>query len=112
HDSVDLSLEAKAALDTMVEIEKQLNDLTFKEAELQQRFTQRHPSYISLLDKRETLNKTKQRINDSIKKLPKTQQEILRLTRDVEVDQQIYVQLLNKQQELNILKAGTIGNVR
>src|SRR5690625_1319472 len=112
HDSVDLSLEAKAALDTMVEIEKQLNDLTFKEAELQQRFTRRHPSYISLLDKRETLNKTKERINASIKKLPKTQQEILRLTRDVEVDQQIYVQLLNKQQELNILKAGTIGNVR
>lgn len=44
--------------------------------------------------------------------MPKVQQEILRLTRDVEVGQQIYVQLLNKVQELNILKASTVGNVR
>ncbi|MBJ6911662.1 tyrosine-protein kinase, partial [Vibrio cholerae] len=45
-------------------------------------------------------------------KLPKTQREILRMTRDVEVNQQIYVQLLNKVQELNVIKAGTVGNVR
>ena len=45
-------------------------------------------------------------------KLPKTQQEVLRLTRDAQVGQQIYLQLLNKVQELNIVKAGTVGNVR
>jgi tyrosine-protein kinase Etk/Wzc len=39
NESVDLSLEAKAALDTMVGIEKQLNELTFREAELQQLYT-------------------------------------------------------------------------
>lgn len=44
--------------------------------------------------------------------MPKTQREVLRMTRDVEVNQQIYIQLLNKTQELNILKAGTVGNVR
>mgnify|MGYP001003655562 CR=1 FL=1 len=32
--------------------------------------------------------------------------------RDVEVTQQIYVGLLNKAQELRILKAGTVGSVR
>lgn len=37
---------------------------------------------------------------------------MLRLTRDVQVGQEIYVHLLNKVQELNILKAGTVGNVR
>jgi len=37
---------------------------------------------------------------------------VLRLTRDVQVGQEIYLQLLNKVQELNILKAGTVGNVR
>ena len=44
--------------------------------------------------------------------MPKTQREVLRMTRDVEVNQQIYVQLLNKVQELSIVKAGTVGNVR
>ena len=50
--------------------------------------------------------------NAQIRSLPKTQQELLRLRRDVEVNTQIYTQLLNSIQELNILKAGTIGNVR
>ncbi|MEG0007277.1 MAG: polysaccharide biosynthesis tyrosine autokinase [Aeromonas sp.] len=112
NESVDLSLEAKAALDTMVGLEKQLNELTFREAELQQLYTRQHPAYIALMEKRQTLLNTKNTINKSIKRLPKTQQEILRLTRDVQVGQEIFVQLLNKQQELNIMKAGTIGNVR
>ena len=47
-----------------------------------------------------------------MQKLPKTQREVLRMTRDVEVNQQIYIQLLNKVQELSIIKAGTVGNVR
>ncbi|MCR3985142.1 polysaccharide biosynthesis tyrosine autokinase [Aeromonas caviae] len=112
NESVDLSLEAKAALDTMVGIEKQLNELTFREAELQQLYTRQHPAYIALMEKRQTLINTKNNINKSIKRLPKTQQDILRLTRDVQVGQEIFVQLLSKQQELNIMKAGTIGNVR
>ncbi|QHQ50769.1 polysaccharide biosynthesis tyrosine autokinase [Aeromonas media] len=112
NESVDLSLEAKAALDTMVGIEKQLNELTFREADLQQLYTRQHPAYIALMEKRQTLINTKNNINKSIKRLPKTQQDILRLTRDVQVGQEIFVQLLNKQQELNIMKAGTIGNVR
>ncbi|MGL5584584.1 MAG: GNVR domain-containing protein, partial [Plesiomonas sp.] len=112
NESVDLSLEAKAALDTMVGLEKQLNEITFREAELQQLYTRQHPAYIALLEKRQVLLNTKNTINKSIKRLPKTQQEILRLTRDVQVGQEIFVQLLNKQQELSIMKAGTIGNVR
>ena len=96
----------------MVGLEKQLNELTFREAELQQLYTRQHPAYIALLEKRQTLLNTKNAINKSIKRLPKTQQEILRLTRDVQVDQEIFVQLLNKQQELSVMKAGTICNVR
>lgn len=96
----------------MVELEAQLNELTFKESEISQRFTKDHPAYRSLLDKRVTLLKEKERLNQQIQKMPKTQREVLRMTRDVEVNQQIYVQLLNKVQELSIVKAGTVGNVR
>ena len=110
--SVDLSLEARAALDGMVKLEAQLNQLTFKESDISQRFTKDHPAYKSLLDKRKVLLGEKVRFNNQVKELPKTQREVLRLQRDVELNQQIYIQLLNKSQELNILKAGTVGNVR
>ncbi|MGL6315405.1 polysaccharide biosynthesis tyrosine autokinase [Vibrio sp. WXL103] len=112
NESVDLGLEAQSALRVMVELEAKLNDLTFKESEISQRFTKDHPAYRSLLEKRETLLSERERLNQQIQQLPKTQREVLRMTRDVEVNQQIYVQLLNKVQELNIMKAGTVGNVR
>lgn len=112
NESIDLGLEAKSTLDVMVKLEAQLNELTFKESEISQRFTKDHPAYRSLLDKRETLLKERERLNQQVQKLPKTQREVLRMTRDVEVNQQIYIQLLNKVQELSIIKAGTVGNVR
>tara|TARA_Y100000588_G_C14280890_1_gene937048 strand:- start:14247 stop:16400 length:2154 start_codon:yes stop_codon:yes gene_type:complete len=112
NESIDLGLEAQSALRVLVELEAQLNELTFKESEISQRFTKDHPAYKSLLDKRQTLINEKDRLNSQIQKLPETQREILRMTRDVEVNQQIYIQLLNKVQELNIIKAGTVGNIR
>ncbi len=112
NESIDLGLEAQSTLTVMVELEAQLNELTFKESEISQRFTKDHPAYKSLLDKRATLLNEKERLNQQIQKLPKTQREVLRMTRDVEVNQQIYIQLLNKVQELSIIKAGTVGNVR
>ncbi|MCD9513343.1 polysaccharide biosynthesis tyrosine autokinase [Photobacterium carnosum] len=112
NESVDLGLEAKTTLDTMVSLEAQLNQLTFKESDISQLYTKEHPAYVALLDKRKTLMKEKARLNKRIEKLPKTQRAVLRLTRDVQVNQQIYVQLLNKVQELSIVKASTVGNVR
>ncbi|RLV60382.1 polysaccharide biosynthesis tyrosine autokinase [Parashewanella curva] len=112
HDSIDLTLEAKATLQSMVQLESQLNDLKFKESELSQKFTKDHPAYKSLLQQKAVLLKQKHDLEVQVQNMPETQREILRMTRDVEVNQQIYVQLLNKVQELNILKAGTVGNVR
>ncbi|MEZ9566569.1 polysaccharide biosynthesis tyrosine autokinase [Vibrio artabrorum] len=112
NESIDLGLEAQSTLKTMVELEAQLNELTFKESDISQRFTKDHPAYKSLIDKRKTLLDERERLNKQVQKLPKTQREVLRMKRDVEVSQQIYIQLLNKVQELSIIKASTVGNVR
>ncbi|MFV8868474.1 tyrosine-protein kinase Wzc [Serratia fonticola] len=112
NDSVDLSLEAKSVLDTTVAVESQLNEITFKEAEISKLYTKEHPAYRALLEKRKTLELEREKLNRRVGTMPKTQQEILRLTRDVQSGQEIYMQLLNKQQELNISKASTVGNVR
>ncbi|MDP0202219.1 polysaccharide biosynthesis tyrosine autokinase [Glaesserella parasuis] len=112
NESVDLSLEAKSALDTIVQLEADLNELTLKESEISQKFTRNHPAYVALIDKRKVLNEEKIRLNKQVERLPTTQKEVIRLTRDLEVSQQIYIQLLNKMQELEIVKASAIGNVR
>jgi len=112
NESVDLSLEAKSALDSSVSVQSQLNELTFREAEVSQLFTKDHPTYRALLEKRKTLEGEQAQLNKKISGMPQTQQEILRLTRDVQSGQEIYMQLLNRQQELGISKASTVGDVR
>lgn len=111
-DSVDLSLEAKSVLDQVVNVDNQLNELIFKEAEISQRYTKEHPIYKALIEKRGTLNQERDKLNKKVSSMPETQQEVLRLSRDVESGRAIYMQLLSRQQELSIAKSSAIGNVR
>ncbi|HAX1692831.1 TPA: hypothetical protein JXS56_005064, partial [Escherichia coli] len=104
-DSVDLSLEAKSVLDQIVNVDNQLNELTFRESEISQLYTKEHPTYKALMEKRKTLQDEKSKLNQRVTAMPKTQQEILRLSRDVNSGQAVYMQLLNRQQELNIAKS-------
>ncbi|SFH35994.1 polysaccharide biosynthesis tyrosine autokinase [Modicisalibacter xianhensis] len=111
-DSVDLSMETSSILERMVNLESQLNELQFAEAEISRRFTPSHPTYAALLEKKSQLNKEKANLESKVNSLPQTQQEILRMQRDVEVNQEIYVALRNKVQEMQIAEASTVGNVR
>lgn len=112
NDSVDLSLEAKSVLDQIVNVDNQLNELTFRESEISQLYTKEHPTYKALMEKRKTLQEEKAKLNKKVSTMPETQQEILRLSRDVESGRAVYMRLLNRQQELSIAKSSAIGNVR
>ena len=111
-DSVDLSLETQSVLERIVNLEAQVNQLELTEAEIAKRYTPSHPTYKALLEKKAQLKREMDKLNAQVKNLPETQQEVLRLTRSVEVTQAIYVQLLNKVQEMEIAQASTVGNVR
>ncbi|WP_369789086.1 polysaccharide biosynthesis tyrosine autokinase [Rouxiella sp. WC2420] len=110
--SVDLTLEAKSVLEQIVNVENQLNELTFREAEISQLYTKDHPTYKALLEKRKTLEDERDKLNKKVSSMPTDQQDVLRLSRDVESSQAVYMQLLNRQQELSISKSSAIGNVR
>lgn len=111
-DSVDLSLEAKSVLEQIVNVDNQLNEITFREAEVAQYYKKEHPTYRALREKRQTLEDERTRLNKRVSGMPSVQQEILRLSRDVDSGRAIYQQLLTRQQELNISRSSTIGNVR
>jgi len=112
NDSVDLTMESTSVLEQLVAMETELHELSFLEVDISQRYTKQHPRYLALITKQKDLQKQKDKLNKNIKELPQTQQKILRMARDVEVNQQIYFALLNKVQELNVVKASTVGNIR
>ncbi|MHC8315208.1 polysaccharide biosynthesis tyrosine autokinase [Pseudomonas sp. LB3P31] len=110
--SVDITIETKAVLDQIVALETLISELKLKQAEMEHRFTREHPAYQALMTQMSQLAGQKRSLEKKVQNLPETQQELLRLARDMQVTTQIYTQLLNKTQELDILRAGTVGNVR
>jgi len=110
--SVDLTLETQSMLDQMVELERRLAEIDLRRSEMSKKYTDRHPLMVALGDQAGGLNERLGEISGRAQTLPDTQQEILRLSRDVEVATTIYTQLLNRAQELKVVKAGTVGNVR
>ena len=110
--TLDLTLEAQSVMQNLTKIESELTSLDTKEAEVSELFTKDHPSYQALIEKKKVLQKAKEDLVKRVAAMPQLQQDVIRLTRDVEIEQQVYMQLLNKQQEFSIMKASNAGRVR
>jgi len=110
--SVDISLETQSVLDRVVTLDTKLQDLDLQRLELSRKFKSEHPLYQGLVEKINEIKKQKEELVQEVGNLPATQQQLLSLKRDVEVSNQIYMLLLSKAQELDIVRAGTVGNVR
>ena len=110
--SVDVSLETKAVLDQSVAYDTQLSELRLKRTDLDRLYTRQHPASIALSNQIGQVEGLKAALQNKIQALPETQQELLRLTRDMQVSSQTYTLVLNKSQEQDIIRAGNIGNVR
>lgn len=110
--SVDITLETQAVLDQVVELDTAISELELRRSEMERRFTREHPNYQALLEQMAQLERRRDRLVERVGGLPETQQELLRLARDVKVSTEIYTAMLNNMQELDIVRAGTVGNVR
>lgn len=108
----NLSTEGQLALTSSVGLQTQLLELQQKRRALSSQFTASHPN-IQVIDAQiATLNKEIAGIGNRVKLLPNLEQELLRLTRDVKVNSELYLNLLNSAQQLRLVREGKVGNVR
>lgn len=110
--AANLDLQTKGLLDQIVAIETNLSQLKLQQAEVERKYTPQHPAYRALLQQQGDLEAKKKGLESQISSLPDTQQELLRLTRDVQVGTQTYTTMLAQAQQLDIARAGTVGNAR
>ncbi|WP_028928241.1 polysaccharide biosynthesis tyrosine autokinase [Pseudoxanthomonas suwonensis] len=110
--SVDISMQTKGLLEQEVAVETAIQQLRLKQAEMDRSFTREHPAYRALLNQIGELEARKAGFRKQVGELPDTQQELLRLTRDLQVSNELYTALLNQAQQLDVARAGTVGNVR
>jgi len=110
--SVDISLQTKGLLDQEVAVETSIQQLRMQQAEMDRKFTRDHPAYQALMRQISGLQGRKSGFQSQVRQLPDAQQELLKLTRDLKVSNEIYTGMLNQAQQLDVAKAGTVGNVR
>jgi tyrosine-protein kinase Etk/Wzc len=109
---IDIGAEASILLSESVALQQRLEELKLQREQIQRQFQPEHPRYQEWLFQVAQLETRLSALDSKIAALPETQQELIRLRRDVEVGNEIYLQMLSKIQQLDIAKAGAIGNVR
>jgi tyrosine-protein kinase Etk/Wzc len=108
----DLSEEVKAYLQENVSAEATLQGLKQKRTVLLSHFTPNHPEVIVIDQQIAALTAKIGSVANRIKGLPNVEQETLRLMREVKVNNELYVGLLNNLQQLKLVTAGKVSNVR
>ncbi|GJH21499.1 polysaccharide biosynthesis tyrosine autokinase [Caballeronia novacaledonica] len=110
--AVDLEEQSKLLLQTVVENRSKIIELQQQRADLVQRYTAKHPSVTAVDARIGELQHQSDETDKQINALPSVQQDAVRLLRDVKVSNDLYTSLLNSTQQLRVLKAGQLGNVR
>ena len=108
----DLGTESKNYLDTAVKLQASLLELQQKRREQSAQFTAAHPVIQTLDAQIAAVTREIAGLTSKVETLPNTEQDLLRLTRDVKVNSELYLNLLTSSQQLRLVKEGKVGNVR
>lgn len=110
--TVDLGEEARTVLEQSTSAQTKLVDLRQKKEELLMRFQEEHPTVVAITQQMQALNRELASIDAKIRRLPTVEQDVVRLTRDVKVNTDVYTAILGTAHQLRLLTATKVGSVR
>lgn len=110
--TIDLGEESRVIVQQAASAQTKLVDLKQKRRELLARFADEHPSVQMINVQIQDLNRELNAINARIKRMPSVEQDVLRATRDVKVNTELYTNLLSTAQQLRQISASRLGGAR
>lgn len=110
--SVDMTGETRAHLDKEMDLQRQLLQLEQQRQQVTRLFKEEHPSVQTIVKQQNRLRGELSRLRKSAESMPTTQQELIRLQENVAVNNSQYTTMLNNIQQLRVVRAGEVGNVR
>lgn len=110
--TIDIDQEASILVGENARIDGQLSELRLNRAELITYYTDEHPLVIQIDDQIAELQSRIQEIDTRVEALPEIQREFLQLSEDVDINREIYLNLLKNYQQLQIAQAGQVGFAR
>lgn len=109
--TIDIEEQTEALLTRAVDLTKQKTLVDLNLQAMREQFRSRHPAVQTLQAQDAALDSALKDVEKQVQALPSTQQDYLRLARDVAVDTQLYTALVANAQQLEVAEAGTTGNV-
>lgn len=109
---IDIKMQSQFLLEQLAELDKKLEGLNLKAIEMKLQYKETHPLWAVLMSQIDGVKTRRIELEQTLKKLPAADQVAVNLMRDVEVKQELYMLLLNKIQELEVVKAGTVSGVQ
>ena len=110
--SVDMTGETQVHLQKEVDLQKQLLELEQERQQATRLFKEEHPTVRTIIKQQEKLRGELAKLKANAEKMPLTQQEVMRLQEEVQVNNALYTTMLNNIQQLRVVRAGEVGNVR
>lgn len=108
----ELSNSTQELLIAALETEAKLEELVFRKDQLLLVLTVNHPDVRQLELEENRLRKRLDEITEDLTSIPEVEQELARLVRRVESAQMLEQQLTARAEQLRILRAGTVSNIR
>jgi tyrosine-protein kinase Etk/Wzc len=109
--TIDIQEQTEALLTRAVDLTKQKTLVDLNLQATREQFRASHPAVQTLAAQDAELDAALHDVEKQVQALPSTQQDYLRLARDVAVDTQLYIALVANAQQLEVAEAGTTGNV-
>ncbi|MCQ2060164.1 MAG: polysaccharide biosynthesis tyrosine autokinase [Fibrobacter sp.] len=110
--SVDMTGETQVHLQKEVDLQKQILALEQERQQATRLFKEEHPTVRTIIKQQEKLRGELAKLKANAEKMPLTQQEVMRLQEEVQVNNALYTTMLNNIQQLRVVRAGEVGNVR
>ncbi len=110
--TIDLTVKSKMLLNQLADVQKELEKTELTRIMLLQQYTPIHPSILALKDRKSALQTELDSLETQLSNLPTTDQVVVGLMRDIKVKSQLYLILLNKIQELQVVRGSTVSDLR
>lgn len=110
--SVDIGGETKAHLDKEGQLQRQIMQLEQERQAALRLFKAEHPNVVTIVKQQNKVKAELAQLKKNAEKMPLTQQEVKRLQEEVAVNNEVYTNMLNNIQQLRVVRAGEVGNVR
>ncbi len=112
HGTVDIGEEGRLTLQRSSAARTRRVELEQKRSELLSRFTVNHPAVAAVDEQLREIDREMRESASQLRQLPVLEQEMVRLARDVKVNNELYSALLSSAQQLQLITVGKTSNVR